>query len=91
MQYAVIIKSLIYYFIPLTIIAFFYVLMAIRLHHSANEMPGDIRGAQSMAQARARRHVARMVLVFVFREYFLAANFHQNFELFIFVINYPNI
>ncbi|KAJ8923268.1 hypothetical protein NQ315_001825 [Exocentrus adspersus] len=65
-QYNIAFKSLIYYFIPLTIIAFFYVLMAIRLHHSANEMPGEIRGTQSVAQARARRHVARMVLIFVF-------------------------
>lgn len=68
-QYNIAIKSLIYYFIPLTIIAFFYVLMAIRLHHSANEMPGEIRGTQSVAQARARRHVARMVLIFVFCKY----------------------
>lgn len=65
-KYNVVLKSLIYYIIPLCIIACFYVLMAIRLHASANEMPGEIRGTQSVAQARARRHVARMVLVFVF-------------------------
>ncbi|VEN36593.1 unnamed protein product [Callosobruchus maculatus] len=46
MKYAIVLKSLIYYFIPLGIIAFFYVLMAIRLHQSANEMPGEIRGVQ---------------------------------------------
>ncbi|CAH1376252.1 hypothetical protein MTP99_017622 [Tenebrio molitor] len=65
-KYNIALKSLIYYFIPLCIIAGFYVLMAIRLHASANEMPGEVRGAQSVAQAKARRHVARMVLIFVF-------------------------
>ncbi|XP_049817471.1 neuropeptide CCHamide-2 receptor [Aethina tumida] len=65
-KYSIVIKSLVYYIIPLAIIACFYVLMAIRLHHSANEMPGEIRGTQSVAQAKARRHVARMVLIFVF-------------------------
>ncbi|XP_008197480.2 gastrin-releasing peptide receptor isoform X1 [Tribolium castaneum] len=65
-QYNIALKSLIYYIIPLCIIACFYVLMAIRLHASANDMPGEVRGAQSLAQAKARRHVARMVLIFVF-------------------------
>lgn len=68
-RYNVALKALIYYIIPLCIIACFYVLMAIRLHASANNMPGEVRGAQSVAQANARRHVARMVLIFVFRKY----------------------
>lgn len=39
--------------------------MARRLHVSARDMPGEIAGPQSRAQARARRHVARMVVTFV--------------------------
>lgn len=65
-KYNVAAKALVYYILPLTIISAFYVLMAKRLHDSANEMPGELQGAQSVAQARARRHVARMVLIFVF-------------------------
>ncbi|KAK9883090.1 hypothetical protein WA026_001292 [Henosepilachna vigintioctopunctata] len=65
-KYNVVVKSLVYYFIPLIIISSFYVLMAKRLHDSAKEMPGENKGAQGIAQARARRHVARMVLIFVF-------------------------
>lgn len=38
--------------------------MARRLHLSAREMPGELAGPQR-AQARARRHVARMVVTFV--------------------------
>lgn len=68
-KYSAVVKSLIYYIIPLMVIACFYVLMAIRLHTSANEMPGEIRGAQGISQAKARKHVARMVLIFVFRKY----------------------
>ncbi|CAH0563348.1 unnamed protein product [Brassicogethes aeneus] len=45
-KYSIVAKSLVYYIIPLVVIACFYVLMAIRLHHSANEMPGEIRGTQ---------------------------------------------
>lgn len=67
-RYNVVAKALVYYILPLIIIACFYVLMAKRLHASANEMPGEMQG-QSVAQARARRHVARMVLAFVFRKY----------------------
>lgn len=67
-QYNVVAKSLIYYIIPLCIISGFYILMAKTLHASANEMPGELQGAQSLSQARARRHVARMVLIFVFRK-----------------------
>lgn len=68
-KYCVVIKSLVYYIIPLIVIAFFYVIMAVRLHTSVIEMPGDIRGLQGIAQAKARKHVARMVLIFVFCKY----------------------
>ncbi|CAH1154725.1 unnamed protein product [Phaedon cochleariae] len=65
-KYEIVFQSLIYYFMPLGIIACFYLLMAIRLHISANEMPGEAGGMTSNVQAKARRHVAKMVLVFVF-------------------------
>lgn len=65
-KYNVVAKSLIYYIIPLCVISAFYILMARTLHASANQMPGELQGAQSLSQARARRHVARMVLIFVF-------------------------
>ncbi|XP_060535165.1 neuropeptide CCHamide-2 receptor-like isoform X2 [Cylas formicarius] len=42
-KYNVFSKSLVYYVIPLSVIACFYILMAIRLHASANEMPGDVK------------------------------------------------
>lgn len=57
-------KSIAYYFLPLSIIGVLYALMARRLHLSAREMPGELAGPQR-AQARARRHVARMVVTFV--------------------------
>lgn len=63
-------KALIYYLLPLLVIAFFYILMARRLQASARELPGALHGTQSAAQARARRHVARMVLAFVIGIYF---------------------
>lgn len=63
-RFNVIAKSIIYYFLPLSIIGVLYALMARRLHLSAQEMPGELVGPQR-AQARARRHVARMVLTFV--------------------------
>lgn len=79
-QYNVVAKSLIYYIIPLSIISAFYILMARTLHASANEMPGELQGAQSLSQARARRHVARMVLIFVFCKFLrLVANVTHNF------------
>ncbi|XP_044758875.1 neuropeptide CCHamide-2 receptor-like [Coccinella septempunctata] len=65
-KYNVVMKSLIYYIFPLLIIASFYVLMAIKLHASTREMPGENKGAQGAVQARARRNVARMVLIFIF-------------------------
>lgn len=58
-------KSIAYYFLPLTIIGVLYILMARRLHLSAREMPGELSIGPQRAQARARRHVARMVVTFV--------------------------
>lgn len=62
-------KAIIYYILPLLIIGVLYALMARRLHLSAAEMPGELAGPQSRAQARARRHVARMVMTFVIGMY----------------------
>lgn len=65
-QTYVVCKATIYYLLPLIVIACFYILMAVRLHRSARDMPGETAGhAHAHAQARARRHVARMVLAFV--------------------------
>lgn len=64
-RYNVIGKAITYYFLPLSIIGVLYALMARRLQLSAREMPGELAGPQSRAQARARRHVARMVVTFV--------------------------
>lgn len=64
-KYMVLGKALVYYILPLCVIAFFYILMAKRLHASAREMPGELQGGQGVAQARARKHVARMVLAFI--------------------------
>lgn len=63
-RYNVVAKSIAYYFLPLSIIAVLYALMAHRLNMSVREMPGELAGPQR-AQARARRHVARMVVTFV--------------------------
>lgn len=62
-------KSIIYYFLPLSIIGVLYALMARRLRLSAREMPGELVGPRR-AQARARRHVARMVVTFVIGKWF---------------------
>ncbi|XP_035900899.1 neuropeptide CCHamide-2 receptor-like isoform X1 [Anopheles stephensi] len=64
-KYKTVLNSIVYYFLPLSIIGILYVLMAQRLHTSAREMPGENAGPQSRSQARARRHVARMVITFV--------------------------
>ncbi|KAB0792972.1 hypothetical protein PPYR_12592 [Photinus pyralis] len=64
-KYMVLGKALVYYILPLCIIACFYVLMAKELHVSAREMPGELQSGQGIAQARARKHVARMVLAFI--------------------------
>lgn len=67
-KYMVVGKALVYYILPLCVIACFYILMAKRLHASAREMPGELQGGQGVAQARARKHVARMVLAFIIGE-----------------------
>lgn len=46
--------------------------MARRLRLSAREMPGELVGTQR-AQARARRHVARMVITFVIGKRFTSS------------------
>lgn len=66
-RYITVAKAVIYYFLPLSIIGILYALMARRLHLSAREMPGELSGLQSQ-QARARMHVARMVVTFVIGE-----------------------
>ncbi|KAM3965640.1 neuropeptide receptor A14 [Aphomia sociella] len=58
-------KAIIYYGLPLLVIAFFYTLMAQRLLASTREMPGAFHGGQGEAQAKARKSVACMVLIFV--------------------------
>lgn len=63
-------KAIIYYLFPLLIIGVLYLLMARRLHLSAREMPGELAGNQSRTQARARKHVARMVVAFVIGKFF---------------------
>lgn len=68
-RYNVVVKAIAYYFLPLSIIGVLYALMARRLHLSAREMPGELAGPQR-AQARARRHVARMVVTFVIGKLF---------------------
>lgn len=62
-------KALVYYGLPLLVIAFFYSLMAQRLLASTREMPGALHGGQGEAQAQARKSVACMVLVFVIGKY----------------------
>nr|XP_036669888.1 neuropeptide CCHamide-2 receptor isoform X2 [Drosophila suzukii] len=62
-------KALIYYLLPLSIIGALYIMMANRLHMSARNMPGEQQSMQSRTQARARRHVARMVVAFVCSSY----------------------
>ncbi|KAF5296488.1 hypothetical protein FQR65_LT01477 [Abscondita terminalis] len=64
-KYMVVARALVYYILPLCVIACFYILMAKELHLSAREMPGELQGGQGVAQARARKHVARMVLAFI--------------------------
>ncbi|XP_050677209.1 neuropeptide CCHamide-1 receptor-like isoform X2 [Leptidea sinapis] len=59
----VLLKFLIYYSMPLAVIALFYVLMARHLVLSTQNMPGEMQGTQR--QMRARRKVALTVLAFV--------------------------
>ncbi|XP_062133433.1 LOW QUALITY PROTEIN: neuropeptide CCHamide-1 receptor [Drosophila sulfurigaster albostrigata] len=58
----VMLHFLVYYAIPLVIIAVFYVLIALHLMYSAS-VPGEMQGA--VRQVRARRKVAVTVLAFV--------------------------
>ncbi|XP_022918985.1 neuropeptide CCHamide-2 receptor-like [Onthophagus taurus] len=77
-KYNVATKALIYYLIPLWIIAMFYISMAKRLQASANEIPGELQG-QSVSQMKARKHVARMVLCFVFLFFICFLPYHVFF------------
>ncbi|XP_017148681.1 neuropeptide CCHamide-1 receptor isoform X2 [Drosophila miranda] len=58
----VLLHFLVYYAIPLVIIAVFYVLIALHLMYTAS-VPGEMQGA--VRQVRARRKVAVTVLAFV--------------------------
>ncbi|XP_059622454.1 neuropeptide CCHamide-1 receptor-like isoform X2 [Phlebotomus argentipes] len=62
-RYMVIARFLIFYAIPLLIIAIFYALIARHLFYSASNVPGEMQGA--MRQIKARRKVAITVLAFV--------------------------
>ncbi|XP_042889586.1 neuropeptide CCHamide-1 receptor-like [Penaeus japonicus] len=57
------VKFVVYYVLPLVLIATFYVLMARHLIVSAQHLPGEAAGQQR--QVKARRKVAKMVLAFV--------------------------
>ncbi|CAK1587162.1 unnamed protein product [Parnassius mnemosyne] len=59
----VLVRFLIYYSLPLAVIALFYVLMARHLVLSTQNMPGELQGTHR--QMRARRKVALTVLAFV--------------------------
>lgn len=62
-----IVKATIYYFLPLTIIAILYTLMAKKLQSSAREVQNIASAGCRLKnpQAQNRRHVARMVMVFI--------------------------
>ncbi|XP_060521904.1 neuropeptide CCHamide-1 receptor isoform X2 [Cylas formicarius] len=62
-QVMVMMKFLILYIIPLTIIAVFYLTMAVYLILSTKNVPGEMQGMQR--QIKARKKVAITVLVFV--------------------------
>ncbi|XP_073979035.1 neuropeptide CCHamide-1 receptor-like [Rhodnius prolixus] len=59
----VLLRFIIYYAGPLLIIAWFYILMARHLLLSTKNMPGELQGQSN--QIRARKKVAKVVLVFV--------------------------
>ncbi|KOB74651.1 Neuropeptide receptor A14 [Operophtera brumata] len=80
-RWMTIFKAIIYYFLPLVVISFFYILMARRLLASTREMPGALHGGQGEAQAKARKSVACMVLVFVIVAlYCVSGVFRQHFN-----------
>ncbi|GAB0098041.1 Neuropeptide CCHamide-1 receptor [Sergentomyia squamirostris] len=62
-RYMVLARFMIFYAIPLLIIAIFYALIARHLFYSASNVPGEMQGA--LRQIRARRKVAVTVLAFV--------------------------
>nr|ALM88311.1 neuropeptide receptor A15 [Chilo suppressalis] len=59
----VLMRFLVYYSLPLAVIALFYILMARHLVLSTQNVPGEMQGTQR--QMRARRKVAVTVLAFV--------------------------
>ncbi|XP_076284641.1 neuropeptide CCHamide-1 receptor-like isoform X1 [Lasioglossum baleicum] len=56
-------RFVIYYAVPLTIIAVFYILMARHLMISTRNIPGEMQG--QLRQVKARKKVAKMVMAFV--------------------------
>lgn len=66
-RYITIIKATIYYFLPLTFIGILYTLMAKKLQNSAREVQNISSAGAHLKnpQAQNRRHVARMVIVFI--------------------------
>lgn len=56
-------KALIFYVIPLSIIATYYLLMARSLYSASNDAPGELQGIQR--QLKTRKKVAKIVLWFV--------------------------
>lgn len=63
-RYVTVAKATIYYFLPLSIIGFLYTLMALKLQKSAEEVQ-NIAGCRKSPQVQNRKHVARMVIVFI--------------------------
>ena len=58
-------RFVIYFAIPMIIIAIFYCLMAFILVRTAKHMPGECKSGQGRKQMEARKKVAKMVLSFV--------------------------
>ncbi|XP_050426614.1 neuropeptide CCHamide-1 receptor-like [Adelges cooleyi] len=58
----VLVKFLVYYAVPLTVIACFYIMIARHLVKTTKNMPGELQG--QMRQVRARKKVAKTVLAF---------------------------
>nr|XP_018898508.1 PREDICTED: neuropeptide CCHamide-1 receptor-like [Bemisia tabaci] len=59
----VVFKCLVFYALPLSVIAAYYVKIARHLVNSARNIPGEIQGQH--AQIQARKKVAKIVLIFV--------------------------
>ncbi|CAG9854074.1 unnamed protein product [Phyllotreta striolata] len=62
-EFMIVFKFLVLYLIPLLVIGFFYLNMAMHLISSTKNMPGEVQGLRK--QMRARRKVAVTVLIFV--------------------------